>query len=851
MLSCDVSLDVMVQVKSYELEELASKEEELKVTAQVFSGGYALHVVLQSTTSSTSFKKRVYWNQWLTLPVRYCDLQLDACVVLNVESVSKGHLGRGVVSLFDSLGRLRRGRMQVELDGPETDTSKLWRIGEKYNHDELPKIPWLDELARTRTKEITLSRGSAENMLAVEFPYFDFPVIFEERPYFLERPNEPGFYDPEIVYGGRPWLLDAKEMVNPVEDKYIKLNPSMVRGVVDRDLKPNREEKDRIQQIISSSGKLSRKNQEMLWKFCFSLTTDKRALVKFVMSVDWENPREVHQAAELLDGWVEIDIADALRLLGGEPEFRNQVVRAHAISILDKASNEELELYLLQLVQALRYDDLDLKDASAAAELEAAASPKNAAPVSPSRSIGLLAGFLIRRAVTSQSLLSFFSWYLLTERHRDNDVLFTHVNEELLRQLRAAPNGEILAKDLKEQAKFVDQFVKMSKEGRGRAITRQNYLQRMLKQKDGRYKDLCEMKIPVMHPLFPSQRIVGVHPDSLKVFSSKTQPIKIDLILENSNREGTQEEGKKETDTTSSVMFKIGDDLRQDQLVIQLLGVMDKMFKDVNLDLNLVLYRVLPFSKDEGMMEYVKDSFPLTVVQRSYGSIGNFFRKKAHEIHNSELAERKRLEAAEDAKRQEVGDQQGQRQQVDESKFHLRRLRSAVEIFEEMQSTFIKSCAGYCMCTYVLCVGDRHLDNILVRGDTGALFHIDFGFIMGHDPRSWAVGPIRLTRDMVETMGGKSSEGFEKFVSHCCQAYRILRNNANLILNLLHLMKDSKVNSVFEDHDAVLAIVRGRLELDRSDEQAEIWLREKIQRSEDTLITSLADALHNANTFLN
>ncbi|GAB2230215.1 hypothetical protein Droror1_Dr00014473 [Drosera rotundifolia] len=69
--------------------------------------------------------------------------------------------------------------------------------------------------------------------------------------------------------------------------------------------------------------------------------SEKKALTKFLRCVEWSDLQEAKQATVLMGKWEMIDVCDALELLS--PLFECEEVRAYAVSILERAEDEELQ----------------------------------------------------------------------------------------------------------------------------------------------------------------------------------------------------------------------------------------------------------------------------------------------------------------------------------------------------------------------------------------------------------------------------------------------------------------------------------------------------------------------------
>jgi len=816
---------------------------DLYATLTVFLDGKPMFMPVR--TAYKAFNTRWNWNEWIQLPIKYQDLPRHAQLGITIWDIYDCNnvkpVGGTTVSLFGKHGSLRQGIHDLRVwptkvangddstpgktskDSSEDVMSKLAKLSKKHRKGRMMKVDWLDRLTFREIEMVNEreKRNSSFFYLMIEFPRIIHSGIEHAIVYFEKDAGNIEYVQvyPAIVKVPDPEIL----LENLVESKHHRLTRSVRSGTMSRDIKPNAAKRDKLMSIIEypPTKTMTSEEKDMIWQFRFYLTSQKKALTKFLKCVNWNHVQETKQAVEVLHIWNPIDAVDALELL--TPQFTNRNVRQYAVTRLKQASDEDLLLYLLQLVQALRYDIKDEVGVESSSEAnkeneeeslvdkvdgnlidesleEGALIDTGDESITPTDLLATvtktstkktdgwdLASFLVARACTNDKIANFFYWYLLVECKDGRDRKVTDMYLDIMRRFSKAllsGNHECRRRRsmLGREQKFLDKITELVKQIQQFSGNRKKKIEKLQQLLDT--PDFVSFE-PLPLPINPDIRVKGIVPQKAGIFKSALMPMKL-TFRTTQNKDYV-------------AIFKNGDDLRQDQLVLQIITLMDKLLMRENLDLKLIPYNVLATSITQGLVQFI-DSQAVAQILKDEGSIQNYFRKE--------------------------GPSEG----------------SPYGIQPEMMDTYVKSCAGYCVITYILGVGDRHLDNLMLTKE-GNLFHIDFGYILGRDPKPFPP-PMKLSKEMVEGMGGTTSEYYQQFRKLCFTAFLHLRRYANLFLNLFSLMVDASVPDIALEPDKTVKKVQDKFRLDLSDEEAIQYLQALIDESVSAVFASLAEQIH-------
>ena len=347
------------------------------------------------------------------------------------------------------------------------------------------------------------------------------------------------------------------------------------------------------------------------------------------------------------------------------------------------ASDEDLELYIMQLVQAIRFEN----DAIS--------------------SLSELPRFLLDRSLASSDfrLLNFLYWSVVVAAKAEEEsarysFFLTKIEHE------SQENREDFYEEIQKQKWLIDELIELSVvigNVKGRAEDKKKALRQALRDK-GKFEHLQRFERPPIMPLRPEIRVSGIDPEKCTVFKSAMCPFLLSFRIqrEDDGKEGKiikeraisaaseasdddndeEKAGKNNTkpqkkinknslndknkrtqlidlekDEFYKIIWKNGDDLRQDQLIIQMINLMDNLLHEVNLDLCLTPYPVLATGIDNGMLEFVPNSTAIAGILKKYDdNISKFL-------------------AAGDGKQYKL---------------------------DKVVDTFVRSCAGYCVITFLL-----------------------------------------------------------------------------------------------------------------------------------------------------
>eukprot|EP00941_MAST-03F_sp_MAST-3F-sp1_P000707 g707.t1 len=272
--------------------------------------------------------------------------------------------------------------------------------------------------------------------------------------------------------------------------------------------------------------------------------------------------------------------------------------------------------------------------------------------------------------------------------------------------------------------------------------------------------------------------------DTLEVIISSRRPRKISILASNGS--------------TFHFLLKGNEDLRQDERVMQLFGLVNELLANVQQNiggelLRIERYAVIPLSTTTGVVGWVASCDTLQQLVRN-------FRRKWHVPVHIEMQLMRQFSPQQLSNKRwdETYDNLTLLQKLETFEYALHNtsgqdLRKVMwlncvdsEAWLDKRTEFTRSLAVMSMVGYILGLGDRHPSNIMIHRVTGKLVHIDFG-------DCWETAqqrskypekiPFRLTRMLINAMEVSGIEGTFRTMSEFVM--RKLRDNRDSVMAML------------------------------------------------------------------
>ena len=500
---------------------------------------------------------------------------------------------------------------------------------------------------------------------------------------------------------------------------------------------------------------LTKKEKLLIWVAREKLSKTKpRALPVFLSCVDWRNPYFRSEAYKYLYKWKLPNLlSDLVELLAAWRFPDNRIKHFVITQALNKLSDIQIKHILLQLTQIVKLE------------------PHNTSFTS---------NFLIQRALRSVTRVGhYLFWFLKTEMDASYTTYtrFTLILEDFLLHCFSYPHKLYIQNYVVGGLKEVSNIVRNGKKNKQPTDELKARMHHILRRMN---KSLMKIENGVSIALNPKYKLKQLIINKCKFMGSAQAPLW--LAFEN-------------CDIYSNdllVLFKSGDDLRQDFLTLQIMDTMNQLWLTSGYCMRFRIYKVITTGATTGFIEIVTNSRTFNDLAVNLGG-GIVSGPKDETVHVKYL------------------------KNTHPSKYNVK-LRKAA------QDRYLRSAAGYCIASWIIGIGDRHSDNIMVH-ECGDLFHIDFGHFLGH----FKVKKIKIIKFKTEWQRERSpfvflpamkycikydfendkpgikddelNENYQRFIDLCTRAMDAIRRRQRAFLNLFSLMIPSQMPELLKQSD--------------------------------------------------